>query len=134
MLHLPTSIVPSIFNPLVLHAPNCLCLAHLKLTSRLKFSIRSFRNAARSLWIKLPTTLRSLFTEATHANPVPFPSLSLSHQQFLKHLKTHLFTLLSSLVSFHPSGLYLFDQSLPIPCYCIECPRIYHRQLVLWAL
>ena len=51
----------------------------------------SFRNA--SLWNKLPITLRSLSTEATHANPVPFPPLALSHQQFLKHLKTHLVTL-----------------------------------------
>ena len=72
---------------------NCLCLAHPKLTSRLKFFDRSFRNAAPSLWNKLPTTLRSLSTEATHANPVPFPPLALSHKQFLKHLKTHLFTL-----------------------------------------
>ena len=35
---------------------NCLCLGHPKLTSRLKFSDRSFRNAAPSLWNKLPTT------------------------------------------------------------------------------
>ena len=75
------------------HSSNCVCLAHPKLTSRLKFSDRSFRNAAHTLWNKLSTTLRSLSTEATHANPLPFPPLALSHQQFLKHLKTHLFTL-----------------------------------------
>ena len=67
---------------------NCLCLAHPKLTSRLKFSDRSFRNAAPSLWNKLPTTLHFLSTEATHANPVPFPPLALSRQQYLKQLKT----------------------------------------------
>ena len=72
---------------------NCLSLVHPKLTFRLKFSDRSFRNAAPSLWNKLPTTLHSLFTEATRANPVPFPPLALSHQQFLKLLKTHIFTL-----------------------------------------
>ena len=38
---------------------NCLCLAHPKLSSRLKFSDRSFRNAAHSLWNKLPTTVSS---------------------------------------------------------------------------
>ena len=73
---------------------NCLCLAHPKLTSRLKFSDRCFRNAVPSLWNKLPTTYRSRSTEATHPNPVPFPLLAVSHQQFRKHLNTHLFTLL----------------------------------------
>ena len=63
---------------------NCLCQAHPKLTSRLKFSNRSFHNAAPSFWNKLPTTIRSLSTEAIHANPVPFPPLALSHQQFLE--------------------------------------------------
>ena len=71
---------------------SCLCLAHPKLTSRLKFFDRSFRNAAPSLWNKLPTILRSFSTEATHANPVPFQPLALFHQQFLKYLKTYLFT------------------------------------------
>ena len=74
---------------------NCLYLAHRKLTSRLKFSDRSFCNAAPSLWNKLPTTLRSLSTESTLANQVPFPPHALSHQQFLKHLKTTFHYLLS---------------------------------------
>ena len=76
-------------------------LVHPELTSRLKFSDRSFRNAAPSLCNKLPTTLRSFSKEATHANPVTFPSLALSHQRFLKHLKTSFHSLISSLGSFH---------------------------------
>ena len=81
---------------------NCLCLAHPKLTSGLKLSDRSFRNAAPSLWNKLPTTLHSLPTEATRANPVPFLPLALSHQKFLNHLKTSFHSLLSFLCSFYP--------------------------------
>ena len=79
---------------------NCLCLSHPKLTIRHKFSDRSFCNAAPSIWNKLPTTLCSFSTEATHANSVPFPPLALSHQQFLKHLKTSFHSLLSCIDSF----------------------------------
>ena len=98
---------------------NWLCLAHPKLTSRLESSDRSFCNAAPSPWNKLPTTLRSLATEATDANPVPFPLLALSHQQFLQHLETHLSLspflpklLLSPLPSTFSTSHYLFLVSL----------------------
>ena len=81
---------------------NCLCLAHPKLTSRLKFSDRSFRNAAPSLWNKLSITLRSLSTAATHANPVPFTPLALSHQYSLS-ISKHIFSLSPFLLgSFYP--------------------------------
>ena len=76
------------------NSPHCLCFAHHKLTSWLKFSDRSFRIAAPSLWNKLPIILCSLSTEATHANPVPIPPLALSRQQFLKHLKTSFHSLI----------------------------------------
>ena len=81
---------------------NCLCLVHLKLTSQVKYSDRSFRNAAPSVWNKQPTILRSFSTEATHANPVPFPPLALSHQKFLKHLKTSFHSFLSFVGSIYP--------------------------------
>ena len=113
---------------------NCICLAHPKLTFRLKFSDRSFRNAAPSLWNKLPAILLSLSTEETHANPVSFSPVVLAHQQFLKHLKTHLFTLsFPPQAPSIPSAVYLFDQSWPIPCNFIEYPRIYQHQLVLFG-
>ena len=111
MLHLPIRIVSSIFNPLVPHAPQTV---FVWLTSRLKFSDRSFRNAAPSLWNKLPITLRSLFTEATQTNPVAFPPLALSHKQFLKHLKTHL-----SLYPFLPR---LLLSPLPSTSLTSHCP------------
>ena len=71
----------------------------------------------------------------TQCLSVPFPTLALFHQQFLKHLKTHLITLSFPPYALSiPSALYLFDQSLPIPCNFIECPRIHQRLLVLRAL
>ena len=113
---------------------NCMS-AHPKLTSLLKLSVRPFRNAVPSLWNKLSTTIRSLSTETTHACQLStIPTTCLISSTILKHLKTFFHSHLSSLGSFYPSAVYLFDQSLSIPCNCIECPRIYQLQLVLWAL
>ena len=75
---------------------NCLCLAHPKLTSRLKFFDRSFHNAAPCLWNKLPTTLRSLSREVTYANPVLFPPLPYIIKNFLS-ISRHIFSLSSFL-------------------------------------
>ena len=71
---------------------NGLRLAHPKLTSKLKFSDRSFRNASPSLWNALPLGLREL---SPHKLPTPtdFPKLRMTRPLFLKSLKTHLFTL-----------------------------------------
>ena len=56
---------------------NCFYLANPKLTSRLKFSDRSFRNAAPSLWNKLPTTLdpspqKQLMPTQYHSHHLPY--------------------------------------------------------------
>ena len=74
-----------------------LCLSFPPLTSKLKFSDRSFRNASPCLWNSLPTTLRSFSQQIptpSFPTPLPFNTLSLSRSQFSSRLKTHLFSLL----------------------------------------
>ena len=117
------------------HSSNCLCLAHPKLTSRLKFSDRYFRNAAPSLWNKLPTTLcsspqKQLMPTQYHSHHLPYlinNSLSISKHIFsLNPFFPRL--LLSPLSSTFSTSHCLFLVNV------IECPRIYQHQLVLWAL
>ena len=73
-----------------------LCISLPPLTSKLKFSDRSFRNASPRLWNSLSTNIRSFSQQLpTPSSPTPFPFniLSLSSSQFLSRLKTHLFSL-----------------------------------------
>ena len=76
MLHLPTSIVSSIFNPLVPHSPQ---------TVSVWFTLNSFfdSNSPTDVFVMLHLLFETNYqppfipsphsTEATHANPVPFP-------------------------------------------------------------
>ena len=77
-----------------------LCLSLPPVSTRLKFADRSFRNYSLRLWNSLPINLRS-FAHCTHHSTTvisstsshPCRALSLSRNQFLSCLKTHLFTL-----------------------------------------
>ena len=69
-------------------------------SSRLKFADRSFRKFSSRLWNSLPISLRSFAPDTYHSTTVtsstpshPCRALSLSRNQFLFCLKTHLFTL-----------------------------------------
>ena len=81
-----------------------LCLSLLPVSSRLKFADRSFRNSFSRLWNSLPIKLRSFASDTYHSTTVtsstpslPCRALSLSRNQFISCLKTHLFTLSYSL-------------------------------------
>ena len=77
-----------------------LCLSLPPVSSRLKFADRSPRNSSPRVWNSLTINLRS-FTPDTHHSITlssstpshPCRALSLSSNQFLSCLKTHLFTL-----------------------------------------
>ena len=80
----------------------CLCLPPV--STRFKFADRSFRNSSFRLWNSLPLNLRSFAPDTLYSTTVisstpshPCKALSLSRNQFLSCLKTHLFTL-----SYHP--------------------------------
>ena len=77
-----------------------LCLSLPPVSTRLKFADRSFRNSPPRFWNSLPINLRSFapdthhFITVTSSTPShPRRALSLSRNQFLSCLKTHLFTL-----------------------------------------
>ena len=73
-----------------------LCLSLPPLTSKLKFSDRSFRNASPHLWNSLSTIIRSFSQQIpTPSSPTPlqFNTLSLSRSHFLSRFKTHIFSL-----------------------------------------
>ena len=77
-----------------------LCLSLPPVSTRLKFGDRSFRNSSPRLWNSLPINLRSFAPDTHHSTTVsssttshPCRALSLSRNQFLSRLKTHLFTL-----------------------------------------
>ena len=103
---------------------NCLCLAHPKPTSRLKFSDRSFRNAAPSLLIKLPTTVvpssqKQLISTHYYFRHLPhLVNNFLIIARYIFSLSPFLHMLLSHLSS-------TFAISLLISCNFIECERIY---------
>ena len=66
---------------------DCLCLCP-PFTSRLKFSDRSFRNAAPHLWNNLPPSLRSYSScNYTSSDSLSYPQLAFSRLQFLSRLK-----------------------------------------------
>ena len=69
-------------------------------STRLKFADHSFHNSSPHLWNSLPINLRSFTPDTHHSSAVirstpsqPFKALSLSRNQFLSLLKTHLFSL-----------------------------------------
>ena len=75
-----------------------LCLRPV--STRLKFADQSFCNSSPRLWNSLPINLRSFTSDTHHSTTVtsstpshPCRALSLSRNQFLSCLKTHLFTL-----------------------------------------
>ena len=77
-----------------------LCLFLPPVSTTLKFSDRSFRNSCPRLWNSLPINLRFIAPDTHHFTTVisstpshPCRALSLSRNQFLSCLKTHLFTL-----------------------------------------
>ena len=77
-----------------------LCLSLPPVSTRLKFAHRSFGNSSPRLWNSLPINLRSFSPDTHHSTTVisstpshPCRALSLSRNQFLSCLKTHLFTL-----------------------------------------
>ena len=78
-----------------------LCLSLPPVSTMFKFADRSFRNFSPRLWNYLPINLRSFAPDTRHSTTVTSstPShpcrgaLSLSRNQFLSCLKTHLFTL-----------------------------------------
>ena len=77
-----------------------LCISLPPVSTRLKFTDRSFRNFSPRLWNSLPINLRSFASDIHHSTTVtsctpshPCRALSLSRNQFLLCLKTHLFTL-----------------------------------------
>ena len=97
-----------------------LCLSLPIVFTRLKFSDRSFRNSSPRLWNSLPINLRSFAPDTHHSTTVasstpshPCRALSLSRNQFLSCLKTHLFTL-----SYHPKFLC----SPVSPCFIPDRP------------
>ena len=74
-----------------------LCLSLLPVS---KFAGRSFRNSSPRLWNSLPINLRSFAPDTHYSTTVisstpshPCRVLSLSRNQFLSYLQTHLFTL-----------------------------------------
>ena len=76
----------------------CLCLPSV--STRLKFADRSIRNTPYRLWNSLPINLRSFAPVTHHSTTVisstpshPCRALSVSRNQFLSCLKTHIFTL-----------------------------------------
>ena len=76
------------------------CLSLPPVSTRLKYGYRSFRNNSSRLWNYLPINLRSIAPDTQHSSTVirstpshPRRALSLSRNQFLSCLKTHLFTL-----------------------------------------
>ena len=73
-----------------------LCLSRPPLTSKLKFSDRSFRNASPRPWNSLPINIRSFSQQIptpSSPTPLPFNTLSLSCSHFISCRKTHLFSL-----------------------------------------
>ena len=77
-----------------------LCLSLPPVFTRLKFADRSFCNSSPRLWNSLPINLRSFAPDTHHSTTVisstpshPCRALSLSLNQFVSCLKTHLFTL-----------------------------------------
>ena len=83
----------SIQTPTNTRSSSYLRLQNPKLTSRIKFHDRTFSTAAPKVWNSLPQSLRSFNQDITLPQTLPFHQLALSRQQFLKRLKTHLFTL-----------------------------------------
>ena len=82
------------------HSSDHLGLSLTPVSSRLKFADRSFRHSSLHLRNFLPINLRSLAPDTYHCTTVtsfihshPCRALSLSRNQFLSCLKTHLFTL-----------------------------------------
>ena len=77
-----------------------LCISLPPVSTRFKFADRSFRNSSPRLWNSLPINLR-FFAPDTHRSTTvisstpshPCRALSLSRNQFLSCIKTHLFTL-----------------------------------------
>ena len=89
-----------------------LCLSLPPLTSKLKFSNRSFQNASPRLRNSLLTNLRSFsqqISTPSSQTPLPFNTLSLSRSQFLSRLKTYLFSLSYTLNSPPSSPIYGFQ-------------------------
>ena len=77
-----------------------LCLSLPPVSTRLRCADRSFRNSSPRLWNSLSINLRSFAPDTHHSITVisytpshPCRALSLSRNQFLSCLKTHLFTL-----------------------------------------
>ena len=92
---------PSYLRGLILIQPNHstrssdhLTLSRLPITSRspLKISDRSFRVAAPILWNSLPRSLRLCSTALTSGTMQSSPMLTLTRNQFLSRLKTHLYS------------------------------------------
>ena len=76
------------------------CLSLPFVCTRLKFADRSFRNSSPRLWNSLSINLISFASDTHHSTTVisstpshPCRALSVSRNQFLSFLKTHLFTL-----------------------------------------
>ena len=89
-----------------------LCLSLPPVSTSLKFADRSFRNSSPRLWNSLPINLRSFAPVTNQSTTVtsctPFHlcrGLSLSRNQFLSCLKTHLFAL-----SFLPAIISLLSR------------------------
>ena len=94
-----------------------LCLSLPPLTSKLKFSDRSFRNASPRLWKSLPTNLRSLSQQIpTPSSPTPLPFNKLFQAVSFSPASKHIYSLFHTPLNSPPSSpIYGFQPVTSAP-------------------